>query len=133
MPRGGDSRTVFHEIKNVRQEPGPGRRRWFESDNFDLVVWLEPGDRIAGFQLCYDFGRGEHALTWRDGCGFAHAAVDSGEDSPLKNCTPILVADGQVPWPEVQRRFTERCGSLEPELRDFVQDKLQAKRPPPPA
>jgi hypothetical protein len=116
---------MFHEIKNVRQEPGPGRRRWFESDQCDLVVWLEPGDRIAGFQLCYNFGRGEHALTWRDDAGFAHNAVDSGSASPLKNCTPILVADGQVPWGEVVNCFAARSGSLEPALREFVQAKLQ--------
>jgi hypothetical protein len=120
---------MFHEIKNVRQEPGPGRRRWFESDNFDLVVWLEPGGRIAGFQLCYDFGRGERALTWREGAGFTHNAVDSGEGTPLKNCTPILVADGKVPWGEVRTRFAERSSSLEPALRAFVQEKLQPQRP----
>ena len=119
---------MFHEIKDVKQEPGPGRRRWFESDHFDLVVWLEPDERIAGFQLCYDFGRGERALTWREGGGFAHNMVDTGTESPFKNCTPILVADGEVPWSEVTSRFTARSGSLEPALRDFVLTKLQSSR-----
>lgn len=115
---------MFQEIRNVRQEPGPGRRRWFESDRFDLVVWLEPDERIAGFQLCYDFGRGEHALTWREGAGFAHSAVDTGSASPFKNCTPILVADGVVPWDDVAACFAARSATLEPALRDFVRERL---------
>lgn len=117
---------MFHEIKNVKQESGPGRRRWFESDHFDLVVWLDAADELTGFQLCYDFGRGERALTWREGAGFAHNAVDTGTDSPFKNCTPILIADGNVPWGEVAERFAARSDTLEPGLREFVRTKLAA-------
>jgi hypothetical protein len=115
---------VFREIKNVKQEAGPGRRRWFESEHLDLVVWLDPAERVSGFQLCYDLGHGEHALTWHDGQGFAHSAIDTGSDSPFKNCSPILVADGAVPWGEVLHRFTDRSGSLEPSLREFVRERL---------
>jgi hypothetical protein len=120
---------VFHEIKNVKQEPGPGRRRWFESDHFDLIVWFDAAERIAGFQFCYNFGRGEQALTWREGGGFAHSSIDTGSESPFKNCTPILVADGAVPWKDVTDRFVARSASLEPALREFVQDKLKSRRP----
>lgn len=52
---------MFREFEGVRQEPG-GRRRWFESDGCDLVVWYEP-DAISGFQLLYATGNGERALT----------------------------------------------------------------------
>jgi hypothetical protein len=119
---------VFHEIKHVKQEPGPGRRRWFESDALDLVVWLDAAERIAGFQFCYDLGRGERALTWREGGGFVHNAIDTGSASPFKNCTPILVADGAIPWREVSDRFAAHSDSLEPKLREFVEGKLATRK-----
>ena len=116
--------AVLHEIRNVKQERGPGRRRWFESDGFELVVWLDAADHVTGFQIHYDLGGGEHALTWREGRGFAHAAVDTGDATPLKNQTPVLTPDGDVPWFDLARTFDERSGSLEPELRNLVHDKL---------
>jgi hypothetical protein len=117
---------MFREFKNVKQEPGPGRRRWFESDHFDLVVWLEADDAIAGFQICYNVGAGEHALTWRRHSGFAHSTVDAGDTAFAHPRTPVLVPDGKVPWPEVTRLFEEHGGSLEPDLREFIRDKLRA-------
>lgn len=99
-------------------------RRWFESDGFDLVVWYESSGEVSGFQLCYQFGSGEHALTWRRTTGFTHHAVDSGSEGPFKNETPILVADGAVPWTEIARTFEARAGLLEPALRELVREKL---------
>lgn len=115
---------MLHEIKNVKQERGAGRRRWFESDGLDLVVWLQPDNTVTGFQLCYDFGHGEYALTWRAESGFAHSVVDEGESSPLKNQTPVLEPDGDVPWRELVRQFDQRSATLEPRLRQLVHDKL---------
>ncbi len=108
----------------MKQERGGGRRRWFESDGLELVVWLGDHANVTGFQLCYDFGRGERALTWREETGFAHSAVDAGDETPLKNQTPILVPDGTVPWTKVAKLFDERSGTLEPALRRFVHGKL---------
>lgn len=115
---------MLHEIKNVKQEPGAGRRRWFESDGLELVVWLDDADHVTGFQLCYDIGHGEHALTWREEAGFAHSVIDGGDATPLRNETPILQPDNHVPWAEVARLFDERSAELEPELRQLVHDKL---------
>ncbi len=112
---------MLHEIENVRQEPNaPGRRRWFESDGFDLVVWYAADDAVLGFQICYRTVRGEFALTWRAGVGFAHDAVDEGDTGPIKNQTPILVPDGRAPWAMLAQKFSERSGALEPALRDLV-------------
>jgi hypothetical protein len=119
--------VMLHEIKNVRQEPNAsGSRRWFESDGFDLVVWYGADRAVTGFQICYETPRGEFALTWRDGAGFAHNAVDEGDGGPVKNQTPILVPDGRAPWPLLVRRFGERSGALEPALRDLVARQLAA-------
>jgi hypothetical protein len=117
---------VLSEIKNVRQEGGPGRRRWFETDGLELVVWIDERETVTGFQLCYDFGRGEHALTWRATGGFVHNAVDPGDANPLKNQTPILVQDGIVPWERIRQRFEQSSGRLEPALRQLIHQKLAA-------
>lgn len=112
----------------MKQERRPGRRRWFESDGFELVVWESAAGACEGFQVCYDLGRGEHALTWRPGTGFAHHAVDTGDDSPLSNQTPILIHDGAVPWAEIGKLFGERGSGLESGLRDLVGSRLAARR-----
>jgi hypothetical protein len=115
---------VLREVKDVRQERGPGRRRWFQSDGFELVVWLSRSGDVTGFQICYNLGGTERALTWRPRSGFVHSHVDGGDDSPLKNMTPVLQPDGVVPWPELIARFEERSGLLEPALREFVRERL---------
>ena len=114
----------MREIKNVKQEGSGGRRRWFESDGLELVVWSDVSGQVTGFQICYDLGRGEHALTWRPGGGFAHASIDAGDDTPLKNQSPVLTPEGDAPWQEIARVFDEQSESLDVGLRQLVRDKL---------
>ena len=121
---GRTSHHVLHEIKNVKQERGAGRRRWFESEGLEVVVWFDRHGHVTGFQLCYDLGHGDHALTWRDGSGFAHSAIDTGDESPLVNRTPVLEPDRDVPWDEISRLFDERSATLEPPLRQLIHGKL---------
>jgi hypothetical protein len=116
--------AVLREFTQLKQEPAAGMRRWFESDGLDLVVWFDDAGAIAGFQICYDFGRGEHALTWRRNEGCFHHAIDAGDSSPLKNETPILVPDGAVPWTELREAFRDRSPTLDPALRQLVSEKL---------
>lgn len=123
---GGEGPVVLREIKNVRQEYGAGPRRWFESDGLELVVWFSPGGAVEGFQLCYDFGQGEHALTWRAGSGFTHCEIDAGEATPFKNETPVLTPKGTAPWMELVRGFDRRSAALDADLRAFVREKLIA-------
>ena len=117
---------MLHEIKGVRQERGgAGRRRWFESEGLELVVWLDRAAAITGFQLCYDVGQGEHALTWREESGFAHNRVDSGDDTPLANRTPVLQPESPpVPWGKITQLFNQRSKTLEPALQQLIQDRL---------
>lgn len=119
---------MLKEFIHVKQERGAGRRRWFESDGFELVVWLDAQDAVTGYQICYDFGSGEHALTWRPGSGFTHSGVDAGEGARFSKMTPILVPDGAVPWRAVEDKFTKTSGSLEPHLRELVGGTLAARR-----
>jgi hypothetical protein len=115
---------VLREIVNVKQEVGAGRRRWFESEGLDVVVWLASDNSVDGFQLCYDVGQGDHALTWRVGTGFAHNRIDGGEPGPFSNLTPILQPAGPVPWSKVIALYRARCASLEPGLHELIEAKL---------
>ena len=120
---------MFTEFRHVRQEPVAGRRRWFDDDvlPLELIVWYDAGGAVEGFQLCYNFGAGEHALTWRPNTGFAHSGVDTGSAGPFGNLTPVLVPDGVVPWPELTRRFAASSATLEPALSDLITTKLTTK------
>ena len=61
---GPDDMDELVEIIHVRQVPGDPRRRWFSSDDMDLIVWYDDSDAPIGFQLCYDKLRSERALRW---------------------------------------------------------------------
>ena len=119
---------MLKEFVHIKQENGQGRRRWFESEALEFIVWIDALGAIEGYQICYDLGKGEHALTWRPTVGFAHNAVDSG-DTPMggNKMTPILVPDGNVPWGAIERRFEQNAGLLEPELRELVRGTLSAR------
>lgn len=119
---------MLREIRNLRQERGGGRRRWFESDGFELVVWQDKAGAWEGFQVCYDFGLGEHALTWRPGVGFAHSSIDPGDETPFSNMTPILVPNGAVPWAEIGKLFGERSEGIDAELRELVLRRLAERK-----
>jgi hypothetical protein len=116
-------------MRNVRQEPKAGHRRWFDDDMLPLefIVWYDGAGAIEGWQICYNFGKGERALTWRPALGFAHNAVDTGSRGAFADMTPILVPDGRVPWKELTQRFAECGASLEPELRELVAARLNAR------
>lgn len=120
-------RITFRENKDVRQEPG-GKRRWFEAPDIELVVWYDSAVPQTEFQLIYWLPDGERALTWRNGGGFNNCRVDPGDESPFRNETPILQPDGVVPWPYLEVLFRQRAESLEPDLRQHILGRLQARR-----
>jgi len=101
------------------------RRRWFSDDDFDLVVWFSDSGSIAGFELCYDKSHAERALIWSSSDGYGHFRVDTGERTPLKNLTPILVADGALAKDRVIAGFLEVSKNLDPAIRSFVIARLQ--------
>jgi hypothetical protein len=119
---------VLVEYKAVKQEAGAGSRRWFEDQSYELVVWYLPGGSVEGFQILYYGKVAERALTWRKDGGFSHSRIDSGTESPMKNLAPILLPVGKVPWAQVVREFEESSAELEPDLREFIRGRLEARR-----
>ena len=116
---------MLSEIKNARQIEGEGRRRWFRDENFDLIVWYTSSEQIDGFQLCYDTGSNEKALTWRRAGGFRHEKVDSGDVPGGMSRTPILIADGSFDKKQVAARFLANSSKLPEELRKLVAAKIE--------
>ena len=112
------------ELDAVLQVAGDSPRRWFTDDFFDLIVWYGGDQRIVGFQLCYDKGKNERALSWRKESGYTHHAVDDGETPGHSKMAPILVSDGYFDSQSVAEEFKRRCSNLDEDLRDFVLGRL---------
>ncbi|HZF07034.1 MAG TPA: hypothetical protein VE932_22045 [Patescibacteria group bacterium] len=110
----------------TRQSTREPRRRWFSDDDFDLVVWFSDSGVIVGFELCYDRSRVERALVWSNVGGYGHFRVDTGESTPQKNLTPILLADSALLSKDrVTAGFLEVSANLDPAIRSFVLARLQ--------
>ena len=115
------------ELEGVRQERGnSGRRRWFADESMELIVWYSDAGVITGFQLCYDVPGTERAFTWRAGTTLTHAAIDSGEESPLFNRSPFLVSCPTVDVNAVVTDFQSRSADLPPDITEVVIAKLSS-------
>jgi len=116
---------MLKEIDGVRQDDPDHRRRWFQDDYFDLFVWQSAESVIVAFQLCYDVASRERVLSWREASGFSHNRIDSGEATPRKNMSPILVADGILPVEAVLPRFVRRARDIDRAISRFIAGKLR--------
>jgi hypothetical protein len=116
------------EVLRARQVPGEPPRRWFSSSELDLIVWCDDAGAPIAFQLCYDKGRRERALTWEPATGLIHSAVDDGERTVgmRYKATPILEPDGPLDIPRVAERFRAARPGLPPDIADFVSARLRA-------
>ena len=103
-------------------------RRWFYSDDFDLIVWLAADGTVDGFQLCYGKPEKEHAVNWNADEGLNHFAVDSGESAPGLKRAPVLTDEPAPPPADLAARFREQSAGIDAELRDFVLARLQGSR-----
>ena len=89
------------------------------------MIWTGEDGQLFGFQLCYDKPGYERALTWTATAGFSHAAVD-GQSGPFSRVTPILIPAGMFPAELVQREFEQRSVKIDPQVRQFVLEKMAA-------
>jgi hypothetical protein len=116
---------MLKEIDGVRQDDPTLRRRWFQDHYFDLFVWQSAKSAIVAFQLCYDIPSQERVLSWRDASGFSHHRIDSGEATPERNMSPILVSDGILPVDEVLPRFVRHARDIDHAVGRFIAGKLR--------
>lgn len=117
---------MLRELPAVKQVKGEHRRRWFNSESEDLIVWYADDGSISGFQLCYDRPRSERALTWLPQTGFSHDRVDDGEGVGIAHKrSPVLVPDGVFDPGAVAMRFREISAQLPGDVVEFVSAKLK--------
>lgn len=111
------------EIKDVRQRPNEGFRRWFSSDYFDVIFWYdqENGNPL-GFQFCYGKPNHEKAYTWEFVTQSHHYV---SEFTRIGNATGILWGNaGKVPQ-KVIHKFYLDSEKISNDLRKAVLDQLQ--------
>ncbi|MCP4134931.1 MAG: hypothetical protein GY754_28410 [bacterium] len=115
---------MLYEIKNARNSEKNYRIRCFSDEYFSISVWFDENDSIAIFQLTYDKLHNSHALTWHNEKGFLHSRVDDGEIHGRRKMSPILVTNGEFPMLELARRFEYASSEIDPEVREFIYDKI---------
>lgn len=119
---------MLTEIPNAQQPAGEPRRRCFTDAALELFVWYDEADRIVQFQLCYDRGPAEKALTWSRVHGAVHHRVDDGSRSGryAAKGAPILAEHEPVDMAPLLALFREHGRKLEHDLFEFVQGRLEA-------
>ncbi|GAK59063.1 putative integron gene cassette protein [Candidatus Vecturithrix granuli] len=116
---------MLKEYTQVRQIQGEDKRRWFADHYFDLIIWYDAKEQIAGFQLCYDITHYHRALTWHRERGYSHNQIDDGENRPGKmKASPILVPDGIFDYPIIAEQFQHASRNIDPEIAAFVYHKI---------
>ena len=116
---------MLKEIPYIRQIEGEPRRRWFEDEYFDLIVWFDQDGAILEFELCYDKTKVQRALRWEGPEQYSHFRVDDGEHHAGRGkASPILLRDTRFDREKVLRRFELESGSLEESIARLVHEKI---------
>jgi len=112
--------------KYVKQIPGEPRRRWFEDNYFDLLVWENESGQIVQFQLSYDKRHNQRSLIWKEQIGYTHNKVDDGENKPGKyKAAPILVEDGVFDFGIIAEKFMLKSKDIDTQISTFVYNKIR--------
>ena len=116
---------MLREIINIRQVEGEPKRRWFSDTELDLYIWYGDDDTVIQFQICYDKGPKEQALTWREGEGIVHQAVDDGEGGIYRmKSTPVITGASRYDAGRIAGLITRHGGKLEHDLYEFILSRL---------
>lgn len=116
----------LNEVTNVSQS-GDVVRRWFTSDEMDLIVWYDASGSAQGFHLCYDKTQDEQALVWSVSSGLSSASVDDGEDDLTRHkASPVLIIHPTMKADvgRVAALFKASCAELPHEIIDLIHAKL---------
>ncbi|NKB36568.1 MAG: hypothetical protein GKR93_05265 [Gammaproteobacteria bacterium] len=116
---------MLKEIEKVKQLEGEPRRRWFASTSLDLFLWYDDKGNIVQFQICYDKGPEEKALTWNHEKGLMHHQVDDGENRSFRmKGTPIMVNTSDFDSGEIITKFEQLAGNIEYSIVSFILSQL---------
>ena len=130
-----DDEAMFREITISKPAESGPKRRWYQSDYFDLYVFYirhsvradKHADReFVGLQLCYDIRRNQRTLEWKKEGGFSHHAVKKGGDTLSDHgaSAALLQKGGTFDAAKVIDRFMADSGSLPGQIKTFVLKQL---------
>jgi hypothetical protein len=117
--------AMLREIPNTKQVAGEPPRKWYFSQDLDLVVWFDPAGVPCAFQLAYDKYKGEHSIAWHSERGYRHSIVDDGERQAGDFETPLLYANGPFKKDSVLEKFLKLSEELPSAVKDLVVKKLR--------
>lgn len=100
-------------------------RRWFADESFDLVLWSDHNDAFVAFELSYGKPHFERTVTWSAEHGYGSARVDAGEDSPLKNQSPVVDSPASFPKADIIATFIKASVEIDQSVAVFVLIKLR--------
>jgi hypothetical protein len=116
---------MFYEIRGVKQEPGEPLRRWFQTDDMDLTVWMN-GQDLVRFQLSYNRHLGEKTVLWSSREGFSHHLIDDGEQEPGHyKASPIVTDDLPLDFNEVIHSLKKAMSGEQDRLFDVILELLE--------
>ena len=127
---------MFREIKVSKQADVGPKRRWYQSDYFDLFIFyfrhsqradVKADRELVGMQLCYDIRRKQRTLEWKKGGGFSHHRVAKGGGDTMSDhgaSAALLEQGGAFDANAVIDRFMQESSTLPPIIRQFVMQKL---------
>lgn len=126
---------MFREITVSKQASDGPKRRWYQSDYFDLFVFyyrhseradVKADREFVGMQLCYDIRRKQRTLEWKKSGGFSHFIVNKGGDTMADHgsSASLLQQGGAFDANAVVDRFMRDSSSLPAIIRQFVLQKL---------
>jgi len=94
-------------------------RRWFSDEDFSLAVYYGNDNQIIAFDLVYDWLQKPICLRWSQERGSNHYRMDSGDDSPQSNMTPILTRKVE-PDESYRNLFASAAAKIDDEIRFLI-------------
>ena len=127
---------MFREITVSKKATEGPKRRWYQSDYFDLFIFyfrhsaradVKADREFVGMQLCYDIRRKQRTLEWKKEGGFSHHKVVKGGGDTMSDhgaSAALLEQGGDFDAASVVDRFVRESTTLPPIIRQFVLQKL---------
>lgn len=116
---------MLREITSIAQLIHEPKRRWFEDDYFDLIVWHDNQDVIISFELYYDKRGHQRAVRWEQPNRYAHYRVDEGEKKSGKSkASPVLIVEEGFDGNKVAFLFESESKRIDENIASFVYEKI---------
>ena len=99
---------------------------WFTDDYWDLYIWIDKKKKISSFQLGFGKPSDEQMVIWKKGAkSLKTAAVESGEDHPGINQSPILKEGIRIDTDKIIERFKKDSKRIDPAVSKFIIEHLK--------